>query len=356
MDARSSSATVLTVGPPTASQLTVIIPAYNEAASVAETILSLQQQSCPPHTIIVVDDCSTDDTGGVARALGVTVICPAANTGSKAGAQNVALAHVATELVMAVDADTVLAPDGIETILCALHDPHIAAACGTVVPRRVRTLWERGRYIEYLFAFTFYKQVQDHYARPAISSGCFSIYRTRVLRQHGGWSQRTMAEDMDLTWTLYAAGEGVRFVPEAVCYPIEPHDYRFMSKQLRRWSHGFIQNVALHWRDLLDQRYLREVVAVGLLDGIVASLSFVLILPLLAIFVHPLMLLGYVIDLPAVAVPALVKGFERNEVRRVLASLPAFFVLRLVTGMFLLRAIWAELVLGRTLLVYEKGH
>lgn len=356
MTTSSSAAIAATPAWPTACQLTVIVPAYNEAASIAETIASLQQQSCPPHAIIVVDDCSTDDTGGVARALGVTVVRPAANTGSKAGAQTVALAYVETELVMAVDADTVLAPDGIEAILRALADPHIAAACGTVVPRRVRTLWERGRYIEYLFAFTFYKQVQDHYARPAISSGCFSIYRTRVLRQHGGWSQRTMAEDMDLTWTLYAAGQGVRFVPEAVCYPIEPHDYHFMSKQLRRWSHGFIQNVALHWQGLLDQRYLREMVAVGLLDGIVASLSFVLILPLLAIFVHPLMLLGYVIDLPAVAVPALVKGVERNEVRRVLASLPAFFVLRFVTGVFLLRAIWAEFVLRRTLLVYEKGH
>ena len=46
-----------------------------------------------------------------------------------------------------------------------------------------------------------------------------------MLRQHGGWSTRTMAEDMDLTWTFYQAGHGVRFVPEAVCYPIEPHDY-----------------------------------------------------------------------------------------------------------------------------------
>jgi cellulose synthase/poly-beta-1,6-N-acetylglucosamine synthase-like glycosyltransferase len=342
--------------PPGPSRLTVIVPAYNEAASIAETVQSLQRQTCPPEAIIVVDDCSTDGTGDVARGLGVTVLRPPANTGSKAGAQTFALARVETELVMAVDADTMLAPDAIETILPALDDPEVAAACGTVLPRRVSTLWERGRYIEYMFAFTFYKQVQDHYGRPAISSGCFSLYRTAVLRSHGGWQQRTMAEDMDLTWTFYAAGRSVRFVSEAVCYPIEPHDYGFMSKQLRRWSHGLIQNVRLHWRLLLDQAYLREMIAVGLWDGVVASLGFVLILPLLAILVHPLMLLGYVIDLPAVAVPVLVKGVERNEVRRVLASLPAFFVLRVVTGVFLLKAIWAELIAGRPLLVYEKGH
>ena len=71
-----------------------------------------------------------------------------------------------------------------------------------------------------------------------ISSGCFSIHRTDLLRDIGGWSNRTMAEDMDLMWTLYAMGRKVRFVPEAICYPIEPHDLRFLRCQLRRWSHG----------------------------------------------------------------------------------------------------------------------
>ncbi|MBI4464803.1 MAG: glycosyltransferase, partial [Acidobacteria bacterium] len=71
-----------------AAPLTVIIPAYNEAASVADTLRSLQAQTLRPSEIIVVDDCSTDGTGDVARALGVTVLRPPKNTGSKAGAQN----------------------------------------------------------------------------------------------------------------------------------------------------------------------------------------------------------------------------------------------------------------------------
>ena len=70
------------------------------------------------------------------------------------------------------------------------------------MPRYVSTVWERGRYVEYLLAFSFYKPIQDHYGKPLIASGCFSIYRTEVLRAHGGWQTRTMAEDMDLTWTM----------------------------------------------------------------------------------------------------------------------------------------------------------
>jgi biofilm PGA synthesis N-glycosyltransferase PgaC len=258
---------------------------------------------------------------------------------------------------MALDADTVLAPDAIERLVPALEEPATAAACGFVVPRHVRTIWERGRYIEYLFAFTFYKQVQNYYGKPMISSGCFSMYRTDALRAQGGWSTRTVAEDMDLTWSFYQAGRQVRFVPEAVGYPIEPHNYEFMHKQLRRWSHGFVQNVRLHWKGLLDVPYLRSAVAVATWDAVVASLVFFVLIPALALALRtPWPLLGYVIDLPALLVPLAVGAVPRGELCRALASIPAFFVLRTVNAVFFLAAAWSEWVRGRSFLSFEKGH
>lgn len=337
--------------------LTVLVPAYNEAESVGDTVRSLLAQTRAPAAVIVIDDCSTDDTAAVARAAGAQVICPPSNTGSKAGAQNFALPFVTTEFVMAIDADTTLALDAIEKLAPAFDDEKVAAACGFVLPRHVRTIWERGRYIEYLFAFTFYKQVQDFYGRPMISSGCFSMYRTDVLRRMGGWPTETLAEDMDLTWRLYQASHGVRFVPEAVSYPIEPADFHFLSKQLRRWSHGFVQNVRLHRRGLLDVPYLRSAVAVATWDAVVASVLFLFVLPLLALVLkQPWLLLGYIIDLPALLVPLMMGAVPRREVGRALASLPAFFVMRAVNGVFFVRAVWAEWVMRRPLLVYEKGH
>jgi cellulose synthase/poly-beta-1,6-N-acetylglucosamine synthase-like glycosyltransferase len=339
------------------SGLTVIIPAYNEAESVADTIRSLQKQTRMPDEIIVIDDCSSDGTGDIARKLGVTVVRPAKNTGSKAGAQNFALSMVKTKFVMAIDADTTLEPDAIEKLQAAFDEPGVAAACGFVLPRRVRTLWERGRYIEYLFAFTFYKQVQDYYEKPMISSGCFSMYRTEVLQTHGGWSTRTLAEDMDLTWSFYQAGHKVRFIPEAFAYPIEPQNYKFMSKQLRRWSHGFVQNVQLHWKGLLEVPYLRSAVAVATWDAAIASFIFLFALPLLALLLRkPLLLLGYVIDIPALMIPLLAGSLPRKEFGKAVSSLPAFFVLRMVNAAFFLEAVWSEWGQRRTFMVYEKGH
>ena len=337
-------------------RLTVIVPAFNEEASIADTIRSLQEQTLPPAEIFVVDDCSTDRTGEIAESLGVTVLRPPTNTGTKAGAQNYALERVTTELTMAIDADTTLAPDAIEQLLAALDDPEVVAACGFVLPRHVNSMWERGRYVEYMFAFSFFKSIQDYYEKPLIASGCFSTYRTSALRAAGGWSTRTMAEDMDLTWTFYARGKKVRFVPDAVCYPIEPATLEFFGKQLRRWSHGFIQNVRMHWRSLLGLGYLRWTVAVAFWDAVIASFAYLIVFPVLAVVVSPLVLLAYVVDGPLLLVPALWKARERGEVGKVLASIPGFFVVRLANSVYMLRALWAEFVMRRPLLVYEKGH
>jgi len=130
-----------------------------------------------------------------------------------------------------------------------------------------------------------------------------------------------------------------------------------MGTQLRRWSHGFVQNVRLHWRGLLRVPFLRSAVAVAFWDATIAAALYLVLLPLLAlVFKSPWVLLGYLIDAPVVLVPVLVGATRRREVLRALASVPAFFVLRTVNAVFFLRAVCAELVFGRPLRVYEKGH
>jgi biofilm PGA synthesis N-glycosyltransferase PgaC len=146
-------------------------------------------------------------------------------------------------------------------------------------------------------------------------------------------------------------------MPDAVCYPIEPHDFNLMGKQLKRWSHGFVQNVMQHWRGILPIPYLSFTVGVALWDATVASLAYLILLPALSLLTaNPLFLLGYFIDVPAVVFPVLMKSAERKETLKALASLPSFFVLRTVNGFFMLEALWSEIVRRKPLLVYEKGH
>lgn len=338
--------------------LTVLVPAYNESKYVADTIRSVQRQSVHVDHIVVIDDCSTDNTGEVARSCGkeVVVVRPPKNCGSKATALNYALDYVSTEYTLAIDADTTLADDAIEKLMPHFDQPRTAAVCGMVLPRFVNTMWERGRYIEYLYAFLFYKPIQDYYERPLIASGCFSAYKTDILRQLGGWNTRTVGEDMDLTWTVYRLGMSVRFSPEALCYPVEPHNFHFMSKQLERWCAGFAQCIKVHWKDIVGTSILRSMIATALWDAVVSVLALFILLPLLAIFVHPAFLLGYFLDLPTIAVPVLIYAARRGEFFKALSSIPAFWVLRFVNTWFVTRAFWNEFVGKRSIKVFEKGH
>lgn len=341
--------------------LTVLIPAYNEAAFVADTLRSVQQQTTLPTRIIVVDDCSTDGTGDVARKCATpeiefTVVRPEKNAGSKSSALNFGMTFVDTEYTLVIDADTTLAPDAIEKLMANFDSPKVACVTGMVLPRHVRTMWERGRYVEYLYAFTFYKPIQDYYGRPLIASGCFSAFRTDVLRQAGGWSMRTVGEDMDLTWSIYGMGYAVRFALDAVSYPVEPHNFHFLHKQLKRWSAGFVQCVRVHWKGALEVPYLRSMVAVALWDSLQAILGLFVIIPLLAIFVHPLFLLGYVLDLPTIAIPVFYTAYRRGEMGRALKSFPAFWIMRFINSVYVLQAFWNEFVMRKKLEKFEKGH
>lgn len=337
--------------------VTVVVPAYNEASYIERTIRSLQSQTYPADEIIVVDDCSTDGTGKIAKRMGVKVLRPSQNQGSKAGAQNYALPHLNTHLTVAVDADTALHETALEEMVKAMDNEGVVAACSFVLPGKIETIWERGRFIEYMFAFAFYKEVQEWYGKPLICSGCFSIYRTDKLKAFGGWPTRTVSEDMDLTWSYYSEGEKVKFTSKAFCYPMEPQNFKFLCKQLRRWSHGFIQNVILHWNNLLRIPVLREQVLVGLADAVVTGVIYFLLPPIFIVSGYPFFILYlYVSDWIFVALPVLWKGYKLKLLRKCLLSLPFFFIIRIVNSVFFFKALISELFLNKSLKAYEKGH
>jgi N-acetylglucosaminyltransferase len=145
--------------------VTVIVPAHDEEEGLPATLESVLGQTVPPEQVIVVDDASSDGTGDVARSYCVQVLRPPQNLGSKARAQNYALPHCTSELVLAVDADTVLAEDYIERIIPAFDDPAVVVAAGNVQTRFARTVWVRGRSVEYLFGFHWHTKLWAGWGR-----------------------------------------------------------------------------------------------------------------------------------------------------------------------------------------------
>ncbi|HKQ21664.1 MAG TPA: glycosyltransferase family 2 protein, partial [Nitrososphaeraceae archaeon] len=290
---------------------------------------------------------------------GVMVLRPPQNTGSKAGAQTFALPNVTSKYTIAIDADTSLESDAIEKMVKFMEfNSETAAACTFVLPKKAKTLWERGRFLEYMFVFCFTKKVQEWYGKPLISSGCFSIYNTEELKKIGGWNNRTLAEDADLTWTLYENNKVVRYNHEIYCYPLEPENLNMMSKQLKRWSHGYLQNVKLHWKKIRKVPVIREQIIVGLTDALFGPFALFVILPLISILSNNPLLIAYAFltDALFISIPPLVKSIKMKNTKLVLSSLPSFFVLRTFNTFFFWSAFIKEFVLNKSLHKYEKGH
>ncbi|WP_428965087.1 glycosyltransferase family 2 protein [Micromonospora fluostatini] len=114
--------------------VSVVIPCFNRARTVALCVRSVQQQTYPTIEIIVVDDASTDDSAAIAAATGATVLRLAANTGPGA-ARNRGADHARGEILFFLDADVALEPGSVAAAVAALRaDPALGAICGVLRP------------------------------------------------------------------------------------------------------------------------------------------------------------------------------------------------------------------------------
>ncbi|WP_214107654.1 glycosyltransferase family 2 protein [Acrocarpospora catenulata] len=114
--------------------VTVIVPTYNHARFLPLCLQAIQEQSHTPLEVVVVDDCSTDESAAIAEAMGVHVIRTPGNSGP-AVARNLGAAWASGEILFFVDSDVALAPDAVATGVALLAaDPELGAVCGIEDP------------------------------------------------------------------------------------------------------------------------------------------------------------------------------------------------------------------------------
>ncbi|MEO3872945.1 glycosyltransferase family 2 protein [Nonomuraea sp. B12E4] len=350
----------------TPPSLTVIVPAHNEEQGLPATLNSIKAQSIPPEKIIVIDDGSTDRTGEIAASHGVTVLRPPQNLGSKAKAQNHALPHCDTDLILAVDADTVLAPDYIERMKPVFDNPDVDVAAGNVQTRFSRTPWERGRSTEYLFGFHWHRPIQQLADSPMVCSGCCSVFRRTALTAFGGFPERTIVEDMDFTWSRQIEGRKAVYVADAVAWAADPETLTYLRKQVWRWMAGFMQNVRLHLPRLLTRKpMLATWIIVALLEIILAPLWWATPLILILAADEPMTrtLTWWAGGELLLTIPILIHAAKRRHLPpgRVLLNLPFVYLNKAVNLYYAWKALLVELImvplrLTHGLLTYEKGR
>ncbi|MEO5678960.1 MAG: glycosyltransferase [Acidimicrobiales bacterium] len=245
------------VPPGWATTASILVPAYNEAKVLDTTLASLAALNPAPSEIILVDDGSTDGTADVAEAwlgrLPGLRIERQANAG-KAAALNRAAALATGEVVVVIDADTIVEPGFLGAILPHFADPRVGAVAGNVKVGNRRSLLAGLQALEYIVSLNLDKRAQAQAGVVGIVPGAAGAFRTAALTAVGGYPSDTLVEDADLTVVLLRAGWRIRYEARAISWTEAPEHLSDVVKQRRRWCYGTIEVAAKHAGALFDRR------------------------------------------------------------------------------------------------------
>jgi cellulose synthase/poly-beta-1,6-N-acetylglucosamine synthase-like glycosyltransferase len=288
-----------------AMAISVIVPAYNEEATIVENVRSLLSLRYPEVEIIIVNDGSQDRTlqvlveafqlKPVVRAHELAVdhapirqlygsplyqrllVIDKENGKGKADASNAGINLSRNPLFCVVDADSLLEVESLlSSVRPFMEDPKKMIAVGgtirvmngcTVKNGQIVAVALPGRflplvqYMEYLRAFLMSRLAWSRWGMLSIISGAFGIFRRSVALEVGGFSHNTVGEDYDLVIKMHRHMReqnrpyAMRYVPEPVCWTEAPETLEVLGNQRKRWQRGALEVFFKHKDMLLNPKY-----------------------------------------------------------------------------------------------------
>jgi biofilm PGA synthesis N-glycosyltransferase PgaC len=301
--------------------ITVIVAAYNEKDSIAETIEGIVRQDYSSLVeIIVADDGSTDATRSIVEKLisdnkseqfTIRVVGDGVNMG-KASALNNALTYASNAVIVTVDADSYLYENALKNIVSHLvnSDDEVGAVAGTILVRNSRAnILTKMQEWDYFHGISVIKRVQSMYQGTLVAQGAFSVYKREALELVNGWDD-TVGEDIVLTWGLRAKGYKIGFSEVALCFTNVPDTLGQFINQRKRWARGLIEAFRKHPNVIWDVKknspfvwynlafpFLDMVYIFVFIPGIIAALFFkiYIIAGFLTLLLLPLSMIGNII-------------------------------------------------------------
>jgi cellulose synthase/poly-beta-1,6-N-acetylglucosamine synthase-like glycosyltransferase len=277
--------------------VTVLIPAHNEEAALADTLSSLLAQSHRPERIVVVADNCTDGTVRIARDAGVDVHETVGNRAKKAGALNQALRKILpgqgdNDLVMVMDADTTLDAGFLEVAVERMTDDRALMAVGGLFYGEEGSgllgQFQRNEYARYA------REMRRRRGRVFVLTGTASIFRPRALRCVAAERGRSLpgvpgdvydtlalTEDNELTLALKSLG--ALMISPAQCTVVTEvmPTWQALWAQRLRWQRGALENLGAYGVRPQTFRYWAQQLGIGY--GVIALSTYLLLVVLMVV-------------------------------------------------------------------------
>lgn len=313
--------------------VSLLVPAYNEAATIVESVRSLLKLNYGQYEIIIINDGSKDDTlqkliqafdlrrwdtpvrrtlrsrpiRAVYRSMQhANVVVLDKERGGKSDALNAGLNASRYPLFCSIDADSIIESDALLRLVKPfIESPQETVAAGGIVRVANGCRVEDGRVtnvrlprsrlavmqvVEYLRAFLAGRAGWSAARSLLIISGAFGMYRKQEIIDIGGYSSATDTEDAELVVRLHRAMSDRRhpyrivFVPDPVCWTEVPETWKVLTTQRSRWHRGLLQTLWLYRGMIFRRQYgaagmfgMPWFIAFELLGPVVEIVGYVLI-------------------------------------------------------------------------------
>lgn len=234
--------------------VSVVIPAYNEAVGLTATIKTVLASSYQLFEVIVVNDGSTDETDQIMQdflakyqrhqvlAQMMPIYYYHQRNQGKGAALNTGIHHAHGDIIVTIDADSVLHPEALAAFVKAFADPTIAAAAGTIQVGNTSTFLGLLQAFEYCLGF-YTKRAEALLGTIFVLGGACAAFRRSVLLTSGGYQTGLLTEDLELSFRLQAHGWKISYVPEAHVFTEAPATFRGLFRQRVRWKQGRLQSM-----------------------------------------------------------------------------------------------------------------
>lgn len=233
-------------------EITILVAAYNEEDGIFDTLRYIKDQEYDGkiNTIVINNNSSDNTVKEIYRArkeLNINVTCIDEPNSGKFNALNTGLKNTTSNYVITLDADTLLHRKAIKHLVSRINSApsDIAAVAGSVLVRNSRdNLLTRLQEWDYFLSISSIKRMQGMFQGTLVAQGAFSIYKTEIVKDIGGWSD-AIGEDIVLTWNMLSKNYRVYFEPLAVAFTDAPTKLIHFIRQRSRWARGMIEGLRM---------------------------------------------------------------------------------------------------------------
>ncbi len=293
---------------PSAPAVSIVAPAYNESKTIVENVRSLLNIHYVNFEVIIVNDGSKDDTlqlmidayelepvpyafdetlhhkpiravykSRVPSLSKLTVVDKV--NGGKADALNAGINVSRFDYFAAIDVDCILEYESLlkmvkpfmdatpdETVIAVGGVVRIANSCEVTEGKITEVnlphqIIPRVQVLEYIRAFLLGRMAWSRLNGLILISGAFGMFDTRIVKSVGGYTHRTVGEDMELVIRMRRYMEEkkrkykVVYLPDPLCWTEAPSSFKVLGKQRNRWTRGSAETLWIHRKLIFNPRY-----------------------------------------------------------------------------------------------------